>query len=165
MRNRTIRLDILVTVFTVCFLFNVCGEEPRVWTSLDGRTLEAEFVAGTDRNVTLKRKTDGRRFTLRLDKISEEDRKWVEEKLEELNGPGKKEPSGIFVDRLNDTWEKMEYESLKFRFWGGKKLKTNKRYPFVVFLHGKGSGGTDNEKHLFSVPRKFTSKNFSKKST
>ena len=84
MRNRTIRLEILVTVFTVGFLFNVCGEESRVWTSLDGRTLEAEFVAGTDRNVTLKRKTDGRRFTLRLDKISEEDRKWVEEKLEEL---------------------------------------------------------------------------------
>ena len=162
MKNRTIRLEILVTIFAVGFLLNACGKELRVWTSSDGRTLEAEFVAGTDRNVTLKRKTDGRRFTLPLDEISEEDRKWVEEKLEELNGPEKKEPSGIFVDRLNDTWEKMEYESLKFRFWGGKKLKTNKRYPFVVFLHGKGSGGTDNEKHLFSVPREFTSKNFYK---
>ena len=70
MKNRTIRLEILVTVFAFGFLFNACGKELRVWTSSDGRILEAEFVAATDRNVTLKRKTDGRRFTLPLDKIS-----------------------------------------------------------------------------------------------
>ena len=162
MKNRKIRLELLVIIFVVGFLLNTGAKEIRTWTSSDGRTLEAEFVTGTDRNVTLRRKTDGRRFTLPLDSISKEDREWVKEKMEELTALEKKEPSGIFVDRLNDTWEKMEYESLKFRFWGGQKLKSNKRYPFVVFLHGRGSGGSDNEKQLFSVPRTLTSKGFYK---
>jgi dipeptidyl aminopeptidase/acylaminoacyl peptidase len=136
-------------------LCGIAAAESRTWTSVDGKTLDAEYVTSTDRNVTIRRASDGRRFTLSLDKISEEDRKWVAEKIEELEGPGKKEPSGIFADRLNDDWEKMEFESLKFRFYGGKRLRAEKRYPVVIYLHGKGSGGSDNEKQLHGAARKF----------
>ena len=52
---RTMRLKILAMVFSVSFLLNAGGKDLRVWTSSDGRKLEAEFVAATDRNVTLKR--------------------------------------------------------------------------------------------------------------
>jgi predicted peptidase len=136
--------------------------EVRTWTSSDGRTLEAEFVTATQRNVTLRRKSDGRRFVLALDKISEDDRKWVAEALEAgvAGVVEKKEASGIFEDRLTEDWERMEFESLKFRFYGGRGLNKNKRYPVVVFLHGKGSGGSDNEKHLRSVPRMLVEKGF-----
>ena len=136
--------------------------EVRTWTSSDGRTLEAEFVTATERNVTLRRKSDGRRFVLALDKISEDDRKWVVEALE-TGATGvleKKEATGIFEDRLSEEWERMEFESLKFRFYGGRGLNKKKRYPVVVFLHGKGSGGSDNEKHLRSVPRMLVEKAF-----
>ena len=136
--------------------------EVRTWTSSDGRTLEAEFVTATKRNVTLRRKSDGRRFVLALDKISEDDRKWVVEALE-TGAAGvleKKEASGIFEDRLSEEWERMEFESLKFRFYGGRGLNKKKRYPVVVFLHGKGSGGSDNEKQLRSVPRMLVEKGF-----
>ena len=148
-------------VFLILSVCSVAGEV-REWVSSDGKKLEAEFISGTEKYVTLRRASDGRRFTIDLDKISEEDRDWVKQKIEEIKGPGKKEPSGIFKERLNDNWEKMEFASLKFRFWGGKKLKNTKRYPFVVFLHGRGSGGSDNEKQLLSVPRKLTSKGFYK---
>jgi predicted peptidase len=141
----------------------VAGAEMRTWTASDGRSLEAEFLSATDKAVTLRRKADGKRFTLPLDKISEEDRAWVTEKQAEMRGPEPKEPSGIFADRLTDEWEKMEYKSLKFRFYGGKKLKAKERYPVVIFLHGKGSGGDDNEKQLQAGATNFAKDDFYKK--
>lgn len=50
---------------------------PRTWTGADGRTLEAEMVARTATEVTLKRATDGKQFTLPLAGFSEGDRAWV----------------------------------------------------------------------------------------
>ena len=137
--------------------------EVRTWTSIDGRTLEAEFITANERNVTLRRKSDRKRFTLSLDKISEGDRKWVVEALENLDGPGEKEPSGIFEGRLTEDWEKMEYESLKFRFYSEKRMSSKKRHPLLIFLHGRGSGGSDNEKQLNGIVRNFAQGRFHKK--
>ena len=92
---------------------------------------------------------------MELDKISEVDRTWVAEALADRAGSGEKNPGGIFEGRATDEWEKMEFESLKFRFYGGKRLRAKQRYPLVIFLHGKGSGGSDNEKQLSGAPRKF----------
>ncbi len=140
-----------------------CGEvAARTWTSADGRALEAEFLSATDRHVTLRREADGKRFTLALDKISETDRKWIAEKLAEKAGLEPKEATGLFEGRLTEEWEKMEYASLQFRFYGGKGLSKKARYPVVVFLHGKGSGGTDNEKQLGGSPKKFAEEDFYK---
>jgi predicted esterase len=137
--------------------------EVRTWTAADGRTLEAEFITANERNVTLRRKSDRKRFTLSLDKISDSDRKWVAEALEDLDGPGEKEPSGIFEGRLTEDWEKMEYESLKFRFYSEKRMSPKKRFPVLIFLHGKGSGGSDNEKQLNGIVRNFARGRFHEK--
>lgn len=130
--------------------------EARTWTSGDGRTLEAEFISATDRYVTVRRGADGKRFTMELAKISEADREWVAAKLIEMAGPQKKPATGLFEGKLTEEWERMEYGSLKFRFYGGRGLdKKAARYPVVVFLHGRGSGGSDNEKQLGGSPKKF----------
>lgn len=139
------------------------GGEVRVWTAVDGRTLEAEFIAATDKNVTLRRESDGKRFTLSLETISKADRQWVAETLESQVGLDEKEPSGLFEGRLTEDWEKMEYESLKFRFFSEKRMSPKKRYPIIIFLHGKGSGGSDNEKQLNGIVRNFASGKFHKK--
>lgn len=155
---------------TLTLLFTVLAMPPiaeagevRTWTAADGRTLEAEFITANERNVTLRRKVDGKRFTLSLDKISETDRKWVIEALDELNGPAGKEPSGIFESRLTGDWEKMEFESLKFRFYSSKRMSPKKRYPIMIFLHGRGSGGSDNEKQLNGIVRNFAGGDFHRK--
>lgn len=139
------------------------GGETRTWTSTDGRSLKAEFISANEKNVTLRRSSDGRRFTLPLNKISEADQKWVAEALESLNGPGEKEPGGIFEDRLTGDWEKMDYESLKFRFYSNKRMSEKKRYPILIFLHGRGSGGNDNEKQLNGIVRNFAKGRFHEK--
>jgi len=132
----------------------------RTWTSANGEKLEAEFISATTNKITLRRKSDGKRFTVTLDKFSEEDRTWVAETLKDQAGPEKKEPSGIFEGRITEDWEKMEFESLKFRFYGDKKMKANKRYPLVLSLHGRGSGGSDNEKQLNGIVRGFANGRF-----
>ncbi|MEN8773067.1 MAG: prolyl oligopeptidase family serine peptidase [Akkermansiaceae bacterium] len=163
MKNKFVK--VALALFLLLFAippFSNAGEV-RTWTAVDGRTLEAEFISANERNVTLRRKSDGKRFTLSLDKVSEEDRKWVAEALEDLDGPGEKEPSGIFEDRLTEDWEKMEYESLKFRFYSEKRMSPKKRHPIMIFLHGKGSGGSDNEKQLNGIVRNFAGGKFHKK--
>ncbi len=158
----TLRALSLAALTSILFGGPAQADEQRTWTSADGKTVEAEFMSATDRHVTIRRGSDGRRFTMALDTLSEADRAWVADKVAALAGPEPKEPSGIFADKLNDDFEHMEFGSLKFRFYGGKRLRANERYPVVVYLHGKGSGGTDNEKQLHGAARKFAEGDFYK---
>ena len=154
--------NLLCCAFLLFFLHQVVDAQMRSWTAADGRALEAEFISATDKVVTLRRKVDGKRFTVPLEKISEADRTWVAKKVAEMRGPEPKEPSGIFEGKVSEEWEKMDFKSLKFRFYGGRKLRANKRYPVVIFLHGKGSGGNDNEKQLQAGATNFARENFYK---
>ena len=86
----------LICIWLFGSLTILIANEAREWESSDGKILKAEFVSANERIVTIRRTSDGRRFTIPLDRISEKDRDWVKEKLEEIKGPGKKEPSGIF---------------------------------------------------------------------
>ncbi len=43
------------------------------FTSMDGRTLEAEIIEASDSTVTIQRCSDGRRFTLNIDQLIPED--------------------------------------------------------------------------------------------
>ena len=95
MRTKALRLfPALFLMLAIAWPFAGAGEV-RTWTSTDGRTLEAEFITANERNVTLRRKLDRKRFTLSLDKISESDRKWVAETLEDLDGPGERSLAGF----------------------------------------------------------------------
>lgn len=49
----------------------------RTWTSIDGRTIEAEMLRGTASDVTIRRTSDGQVFTISLDKLSQADRDYV----------------------------------------------------------------------------------------
>ncbi len=162
--NATRFLPLVVAAVTIVSvaLSGLPAASARTWTAADGRTLEAEFISATETHVTLRRSKDGRRFTMALDKISEADRDWVAAALAESSGPEKKEATGIFEGRLNSEWEKMEFGSLVFRFYGGKRLSAKKRYPIVIFLHGKGSGGSDNEKQLNGAAKRFANGDFYK---
>ncbi|MCH9022883.1 MAG: hypothetical protein IID32_08960, partial [Planctomycetes bacterium] len=67
-----------IFAFSLCLTVHL---EARTWTSLDGKTIEAEFVKADKANVTLKR-SDGKTFTLAVNKLSESDQKFVADKSE-----------------------------------------------------------------------------------
>lgn len=50
----------------------------REFTSNDGKKLRAEIVGASESDVTLKRTTDGKEFTIPLNRLSEEDQSVVE---------------------------------------------------------------------------------------
>ncbi len=54
----------------------------------------------------------------------------------------------VFISVSND--------SLPYRLLGPAKQKKNNKYPLILFLHGSGARGKDNEKHLAAIPRSFT---------
>ena len=70
----------------------------------------------------------------------------------------------LFTGKSTGTWEKLEFNSLKLRFFGDPKQDAAKSYPLVIFLHGRGSGGNDNEKQLGSGAKSFADpENFAKR--
>ncbi len=129
----------------------------RTWTSADGRTLEADFVGVSGEQVTLRRASDQKTFTLKLSSLSEDDRKFVAEQKSPPVEAKPLEAKGEFEGKVTGEWEKMAFRSLQYRFYGGKDLNGAETYPLVIFLHGRGSGGSDNEKQLGGQAKSFAS--------
>jgi predicted peptidase len=116
--------------------------EIRDWTSSDGRKLRAEFVSQDAEKVTIRRFTDGRQFTLELNKLSKADQKWVQkhgiaqesESSEKLNTT--KNP---YHKLITGAWERHEDHGLQYRVFAERRLrrKAGTTYPLVICLHGK----------------------------
>lgn len=128
--------------------------ESRLWTSADGRTLEGEFVRGDDKNVTIKRGTQ--QFTLPLAKVSQADRDYVSSKLAEAQHMDASE-LGDYAKYATGNWVKGEEAKLPFQIYAPKSFVRDKPLPLVIFLHGVGERGSDNEKQLNGLPKTFAS--------
>jgi hypothetical protein len=51
--------------------------QARTWTDRKGRQLEAQFITSKDGNVTIKRQSDGKQFTVPLTSLSDSDQEFV----------------------------------------------------------------------------------------
>ncbi len=138
------RIHPLFLVPATCFCITTL--QAREWTSADGtQKTEAEFISASDGSVTFQ-KPDGKRISFALDKLSEEDRTWVKDKLAAKPAPGAtqgtgktgEEKSNEYTKQITGKWERLEDATLKYRLFGERKLKGGKLYPLVVYLHGKG---------------------------
>jgi hypothetical protein len=134
--------------FAALAVFGFTGVAPpvsaREWTSIDGRKLEADFVSATADQVTLKRASDGREFTLAIDRLSPADREWIKEQSTAPGGSPPPSSAGKPVDGpygklLTGDWALSDFRGLPFAFYGAKDLDGAKKYPLVVALHGKSS--------------------------
>jgi len=129
---------------------SISSAEVRSWTSTDGeRTIEAEYESSQDGKVTIRRKKDGRRFTIALDTLSEEDRVWVREKIAEManevaGNEARESKDNPYMKLLTGKWERHEESDLKYRLFGDRRLRRAGSgdeaagYPLLIYLHGKG---------------------------
>ncbi|MDF1858680.1 MAG: hypothetical protein P1U87_00620 [Verrucomicrobiales bacterium] len=60
----------------------------RTFTSKEGKALEAEFVSTTETHVTVRREADGRRFTIPIASLSDDDQVWIASQGKEADGGG-----------------------------------------------------------------------------
>ncbi|WP_269538776.1 hypothetical protein [Cerasicoccus fimbriatus] len=67
------------TLLLFVFSLALNGLQGRTWTSLDGRTLEADYISSTDDRVEVRRSVDQRIFQLQIDQLSPADREFIEE--------------------------------------------------------------------------------------
>lgn len=129
----------------------LCAQDetgPRQWKTADGsRTLTAEYISSRDGNVTIRRATDRKTFTIELSTLSEADREWVKTReAAKPKPPGlgdgaseEMEASDEFSKLLSGEWERTAGHGLEYRLFGERKMRRSKDggYPLLVYLHGK----------------------------
>jgi predicted peptidase len=129
-------------LFVSLLMTSVQAAESRTWKTADGgRTIDAEYVGAKDGKVTIRRTSDRKTFTIALDTLSDDDRKWVEARLAEADeAAAKSDKSNPFAKLLTGNWERTEGHGLSYRIYGGKRLRGDAAdgYPLVIYLHGRG---------------------------
>jgi predicted peptidase len=124
-------------------VYQISIAEVRTWKTADGlKSIEAEFIGTGNGEVTIKRKSDQRLFTLSLSKLSGADQDWIKNKQAGAATPKEiRKPDPALVNLITGNWERHEAHGMKFRIFGDRKIRQAKEetYPMVVYLHGKGN--------------------------
>lgn len=146
-----------VSILLACFLLSSeVFAEKRLWTSADGKSsFEGELVEFSPSEVRIKRTSDFKTFVLPLDKLSETDRRHVEALLrEQARDAGLKD--GPFAPLVTGAFAKgVSPEGLNYQLYGNPRWKATERYPLLIWLHGAGQSGSDNEAQMGGATRAF----------
>ena len=131
-----------LALLAACFLGAMpAAAAPREWKTADGsKTINAEFVSSKGADVTIRRASDQKIFTIALATLSEADRKWVADALaKEEEASAKSDKGSEFAKLLTGEWERTEGHGLPYRIYGARKLRgaDEKGYPLVIYLHGR----------------------------
>ncbi|MFN0077685.1 MAG: prolyl oligopeptidase family serine peptidase [Prosthecobacter sp.] len=131
---------------------------PREWTSSDGKSkFLGDLIEFSDKEVKIRRRSDFNQYRLPLDRLSKEDRDYIRGLLrEKRRDTGLKE--GVYAEKVTGQFVKgVSKQGLNYQLWGNPKLDGTKRYPIVIWLHGSGQSGTDNESQIGGAPKVWTS--------
>jgi predicted peptidase len=133
------------------------ADPPRQWTSSDGKSkFMGNLVEFSDKEVKIRRSDNFNQYRLSLDKLSKEDQGYIRSLLREQHrDAGLKE--GVYAAKITGQFVKgVSKQGLNYQLWGNPKLDGTKRYPIVIWLHGSGQSGTDNESQLGGAPKIWT---------
>jgi pimeloyl-ACP methyl ester carboxylesterase len=147
----------LLTLSFLSLLILPASAEKRAWTSADGKsTFEGELMEFSATEVRIKRAADFQTFKVPLEKLSETDQAYVKGLLREQardagikDGPLAKLVTGAFVKNTSP-------EGLNYQLYGNPRWKATERYPLVIWLHGAGQSGSDNEAQMGGATKPFT---------
>lgn len=133
----------------------------RVWTLTDQRTFEADYVSATATQVSLKVR-DGRVVPVEQARLSQGDRDFIAQQLATNPAtPGATTPTappkpttpavppsavkpsalkGPYAEHIVGDWKQFEGKgNLQCMLFGAPTLDGSKKWPLVIYLHGKGN--------------------------
>src|SRR5436190_15491327 len=123
------------------------GRVARTWTAIDGKTMQAELLEYSDKEVKVKRSNDFQIVNIPLDRLGEADRKMILDMVHTRSldaslksGPYAEQITGKFVQGKSK-------QGLNYELYGGRAWDNTKRYPLLIWLHGSGQSGSDNTSH------------------
>jgi predicted esterase len=130
---------------------------PREWTSSDGKAkFMGDLIEFSDKEVKIRRRTDFNQFRLPLERLSQADQDYVRGLLREKRRDGGLK-DGAYAAKVTGQFAKgVSKQGLNYQLWGNPGLDGTKRYPIVIWLHGSGQSGDDNESQLGGAPKILT---------
>jgi predicted esterase len=147
------------SLLAVGLLFSVAqaAPPPREWTSSDGNSkFLGDLIEFSEKEVKIRRRSDFNQFRLPLDRLSKGDQDHIRGLLRERRrDAGIKE--GAYTAKVTGQFVKgVSKQGLNYQLWGNPELEGTQRYPIVIWLHGSGQSGDDNESQLGGAPKILT---------
>lgn len=133
------------------------ASEPREWTSSDGKSrFMGDLIEFSEKEVKIRRRSDFNQFRLPLERLSEKDQTFIQSLLREKRRD-EGLMKGIYAEKITGQFVKgVSKQGLNYQIWGDPKLDGEGRYPIVIWLHGSGQSGDDNESQLGGAPKVLT---------
>jgi predicted esterase len=128
----------------------------RTWKAADGREMKADLVEFDAKEIRIKRASDLQIIKVPVSAFCKEDQEFVAGLVHErfLDGSLK---TGPYADKMKGEWVKLvSNQGLNYQLWGNPKWDNAKRYPLVIWLHGSGSSGDDNQAQMGGATGIFT---------
>lgn len=147
---------LLVGVAAFALAGGAAAGEKRVWTSADGNaSFDGELMEFSAEEVKIKRAVDQQIFKLPLAKLSAADREVVQGLIRERQRDGGLK-DGVHAGKITGKFEKgTSPQGLNYQLYGNPKWKGTERYPIVIWLHGAGQSGSDNESQMGGATKAF----------
>lgn len=145
-------------------LASLAHAEPRSWTSSDGKSsFQGELLEFTDTEVKIKHSGNFQIFKLPLERLSAADQTHVRGLLRERRrDDGLK--SGAYAAQITGQPVKgVSKRGLNYQLMGNPKWQGAQRYPLLIWLHGAGQSGDDNESQMSGAPKPMLSEDSLKK--
>ncbi len=129
----------------------------RTWTSTDGKQIQGELVEAGDKEIRIRRKADDRTVAIPLEQLSADNQQLIKSIVrEKWQDSGLKE--GPFAAKITGKYEKgVSQGGLNYQLFGKPAWDGKKRYPLLIWLHGSGASGTDNEAQMGEITKFFAS--------
>ncbi len=128
----------------------------RAWKAADGRELKAELLEFDAKELRIKRASDLNIMRVPLSAFCAEDRAFVAGLLHE-RALDESLTKGVFAEKITGAFVKAtSKQGLNYQLYGNPKWDNLKRYPLVIWLHGSGQSGSDNEAQMGGATGVFT---------
>lgn len=148
-------------VLSIIALVLITPLHARVWTLTDQRTFEADYVSATATQVSLKVR-DGRVVPVEVARLSQGDRDFIAQQRAANPAPppattptAPPKPTtppislsavkpgalkGPYAEHITGDWKQFEGKgNLQCMLFGAPTLDASKKWPLVIYLHGKGN--------------------------
>ncbi len=134
------------------------GKLNRQWTSSDGKAMQAELLEFDEKEIKVKLAANFSIVKIPLERLSEADRGLVMDMVAKR----KKDASlkeGAYASQVQGSFVKAVSKlGLNYQFYGNPEWDGTKRYPLVIWLHGSGQSGSDNQAQMGGATGIFTNK-------
>lgn len=118
--------------------------------------MSAELIEYDGTEIRIKRSSDFQVIKVPLSAFSAEDKKFVLAMVQERRRDTSLK-DGPYAAAINGSFAKgTSKQGLNYQLWGNPKWDGSKRYPIVIWLHGSGQSGSDNEAQMGGATGVFT---------